>query len=51
MTELYTLLRGKIKRTYLKLLKAEAKHNVKRAAKLEGKIIRLELQLSEELRG
>lgn len=45
MTELISKVALKLKKTYLKLLKAEAKHKVKKVQKLEKKIIELELKL------
>ena len=49
MTHHIELLKTKLQKTWLKLLKAEAKRNIRKAAKLESKIIELELKLKGEI--
>ena len=47
MTEAYNNLKTKLQKTWLKLLKAEAKRKSSKVAKLEAKIIALELELKK----
>jgi len=49
MTHHIEQLTTKLQKTWLKLLKAEAKRNIRKAAKLESKIINLELKLKGEI--
>lgn len=49
MTEKFDTLKVKLQKTWLKLLKAEAKRNIRKAAKLESKIIEIELKLKGEI--
>jgi hypothetical protein len=39
----------KLRKLYLKLLKAELRHKTKKAAKLQKKLIQLELKVSDEI--
>ena len=49
MTHHIEQLRTKLHKTWLRLLKAEAKRNIRKAVKLESKIIELELRLKGEI--
>jgi hypothetical protein len=49
MSEYYNTLRDKLKVTWLRLLKAESKRKLNKVAKLEKKIIKLELELKKEM--
>jgi hypothetical protein len=49
MTEKLNVIKLKLQKTWLRLLKAEAKRNIRKAAKLESKIIELELRLKGEI--
>ena len=44
MTETFDIIKEKIQKTYMKLLKAEIKHKKNKVAKLEAKLIQLELE-------
>jgi hypothetical protein len=49
MTEKLNVIKLKLQKTWLRLLKAEAKRSIRKAAKLESKIIELELRLKGEI--
>ena len=49
MTEKLNVIKLKLQKTWLRLLKAEAKRNIRKAVKLESKIIELELRLKGEI--
>lgn len=48
MTEYYNTIKDKLRVTWLRLLKAESKRKMNKVAKLEKKIIKLELELKKE---
>ena len=49
MAEKLNVIKLKLQKTWLRLLKAEAKRNIRKAVKLESKIIELELRLKGEI--
>ena len=44
MTQTINIIKDKIQKTYMKLLKAEIKHKKNKVARLEAKLIQLELE-------